>query len=310
MSSVERRVECRAPAKVNLALRVLGRRADGYHELESIMAPVSLYDRIVLSAAANPRRGSISCKVAGPVPAPSGQGNLAWQAADRVLEALELSATVRISIEKHIPAQAGLGGGSSDAATVLRRLPRLLGRRLSPEQSHTLAKELGADVPFFLSSRPSIASGIGEVLEPLASFPRLALVIAVPPVGVDTAWAYANALPTAAIRPVGKAGARRRSLRAAGLQLSFERLLSRLSNDFESGVSAAVGDVGRVRGRLLEFGALHAVMSGSGSAMVGVFESLQHARDVAGEFGRGDRAYAVRVLSRPPAIGARHVDGR
>lgn len=299
--SIERRAEYRAPAKVNLALRVLGRRPDGLHELESIMAPVSLYDVVRIAARESAGKSRITCEVAPGIEAPSGPANLAWRAAESVLRALEVCADIRIVIEKRIPAQAGLGGGSSDAATVLRRLPALLGRRLARSRMLGLAAELGADVPFFIDCRPSIATGIGERLEPLRGFPRLALAIAVPPVGVDTAWAYANALPAQAKLPL--AGGQRRVplLRAVDLQLSIERLLSRLSNDFESGVAESVGDVDRVRTRLRELGAVRTVLSGSGSAMVGVFSSLRDARSAANGFGSNDRVFAVSVLGGPPA---------
>jgi 4-diphosphocytidyl-2-C-methyl-D-erythritol kinase len=299
--SPDRSAEYRAPAKVNLALRVLGRRTDGYHELESIMVPVSLYDRVRIDVHRQSRRGGIACKVTGAIAAPSGPANLAWKAAELVLQALDTRARVDIAICKQIPAQAGLGGGSSDAAVILRHLPALLGRRMPAAVTRELAIQLGADVPFFLACRPSIASGIGEVLEPLVRFPRLALVIAVPPSGVDTAWAYRNALPREATRRLGPGVARRRTLRVASLQLSIERILSRLSNDFESGVCSAVADVGRVRSRLVELGAEHTVMSGSGSAMVGVFRSPRRARAAARAFGKGDRVFAVRVLAGVPS---------
>jgi 4-diphosphocytidyl-2-C-methyl-D-erythritol kinase len=297
----DRSVEYRAPAKVNLALRVLGRRTDGYHELESIMVPVSLYDRVRIDVRRQSTRRGITCKVSGAASAPSGPENLAWKAADLVLQALGMRPRVDIAICKRIPSRAGLGGGSSDAAVILRHLPALLGRRIPVARAGELALQLGADVPFFLTCRPCVASGIGEVLEPLVGFPRLALVIAVPPTGVETAWAYRNALPPEATRPLGRGIARRRTLRVAGLQLSIERILSRLSNDFESGVSGSVADVGRVRNRLTELGAVHTVMSGSGSAMVGVFSSPRHARAAARDFGKGDRVFAVSMLAGVPA---------
>jgi len=299
--SIERSAEYRAPAKVNLALRVLGRRDDGYHELESIMVPVSLFDRVALRVGKRVGAARITCRVCGEVAAPEGEENLAWKAAEAVLRFLDVRADVEVRLTKCIPAQAGLGGGSSDAATVLRRLPGLLGRRIGRTQALDLARGLGADVPFFLACRPSLVRGLGDRLEELASFPSVNLVVAVPPTGVDTAWAYANALPAAATRPLGPGNRRRPSLHAADLQLSFERLLSRLSNDFESGVVDAFDDVERVRRRLREVGAVRTVMSGSGSAMVGVFSGAAQARAAAAGFDPEDRAFAVRVLAGPPA---------
>ena len=269
------------------------------------MVPVSLYDRVRIDVRGQSTRRGIGCKVTGAVSAPSGPENLAWKAADLVLQALDMRPRVDIAIRKHIPAQAGLGGGSSDAAVIIRHLPALLGRRIPAALALELALQLGADVPFFLACRPSVASGIGEVLEPLVRFPRLALVIAVPPSGVETAWAYRNALPPEATRRLGRGIGRQRTLRVASLQLSIERILSRLSNDFESGVSGSVADVARVRSRLAELGAEHTVMSGSGSAMVGVFRSPRHARAAARDFGEGDRVFAVSVLAGVPAAKSR-----
>ena len=264
------------------------------------MVPISLYDHVCIHA--RPTRGpaTISCAVKGSVEAPMGEENIAWKAARAVLTALDLSARVDISIAKNIPTQAGLGGGSSDAAIVLRRLPGLLGRRISRGRVLELAASLGADVPFFVECRPAIARGIGELLEPLVGFPRMAMVVVVPPTGVNTAWAYRSALPAVCKRSIAKGRARPAALRAASLQLSRERLLSRLSNDFEPGVSRAVADVARVRDLLAGAGAQHTVMTGSGSAMVGLFPGLRQARAAASDFGRRDRAFAVTGLTAAP----------
>jgi len=173
----------------------------------------------------------------------------------------------------------------------------MLGRRISSERLRTMAASLGADVPFFLDCRPAWATGIGDVLDPIASFPRLDLVVVVPRRRVETAWAYANALP-----PIGRltTGKPNRS-RAGGLRASAKSLSFRVSNDFEHGVSAAVPDVARLRRRLEALGAEAVVMSGSGSAVVGIFASRAKAAQAAGEFRSPDMAAAVRVLRRRPA---------
>jgi 4-diphosphocytidyl-2-C-methyl-D-erythritol kinase len=303
MSKAEAVIQCLAPAKVNLALRVLGRRADGYHSIESLMVAISLYDSVEIRARYAGAATAVECRCTGPEPAPSGPANLAAKAAVAVLDELGADARVSLRIDKRIPPRAGLGGGSSDAAAVLRHLPGLLGRRIAAARVRAMAVALGADVPFFLSCRPSLATGVGEVLEPLDRFPRLTLAVVVPPVGVETAWAYAHALPAEATRPIDDEGrgARRRVFGAAGLRLSRERLLSRLSNDFEAGVAARYAHVARVRETLRELGAVGTVMSGSGSAVVGVFEQASRARAAVASFGGRDRAFAVRVLSGRPA---------
>jgi len=202
-----------------------------------------------------------------------------------------------------IPAAAGLGGGSSDAAAVLRTLPGMLGRTFRPLRLAEIAVGIGADVPFFLTCRPSVAMGIGEILVPVPRFPEMSLVVAVPNVQVSTKWAYGNALP-----PIGtltsRDAATTRSLR---LRLKREPITALLSNDFQAGVTAAFPEVQRLKGELESLGAEATVMSGSGSAVVGVFRSGRRAEQAAAAVARPDRAYAVRVLRRRPAIGD---DGR
>lgn len=297
----ERRVATLAPAKVNLILHVVGRRRDGYHLLETLMVPVSLSDEIDIRVGASKRgRANVTCRVSGPAKVPGGPTNLASRAARRVLEELGVSAHVALHLRKYVPAGAGLGGGSSDAAAVLDALPRLLGRRIRRDRLREMAAGLGADVPFFLDCRPAWATGVGETLQPIAAFPRLDLVVVVPRRRVETAWAYANALP-----PLAELTTRKRGRDgAAGLRPSAKSLSLRVSNDFEHGVAAAVPDVARLKRRLEALGARAAVMSGSGSAVVGIFASRAEAEQAAGKFRSPDMAVAVQVLRRRPVRSA------
>jgi len=297
----QREITAVAPAKVNLTLRVLGRREDGYHELESLMVPISITDELRVRVAAG--RPVVTCRVTGPERVAGGGSNLAARAARSVLQELGLSARVSIALRKVIPVGAGLGGGSSDAATVLKVLPGLLGRRLSRGRALALAAALGADVPFFLACRPTLATGIGEILAPIAGFPRRWMVVAVPPQRIDTAWAYAHALPKRAKRRV-RAVSGPKSSRGGGnrLPLSGETLSFRLSNDFERLVGAACPAVPRLSRTLRELGAVATVMSGSGSAVVGLFESAAGARSAAAAIRPPDKAFAVRVLRRAPQL--------
>ena len=285
-----------APAKVNLTLRVLGKRADGYHHVESLIVPVSLCDELLISVAAGNRR--VTCSVEGPEKAPEGESNLAAAAARSALRELDVDVDVGIRLIKNIPAGSGLGGGSSDAASVLRTLPAMLGRLLRPGRLSALALELGADVPFFLACRPAVAMGIGEILAPVSRFPELNLVVAVRDVEVSTAWAYEHALPPAEAL-TSRPSATSRSLR---LRLKREPIASLLCNDFETGVTAEFPDVARLKRRLEEFGAEATVMSGSGSAVVGLFRSGRRAEEVAAAVPAPDRVYAVKVLRRRPAV--------
>lgn len=281
-----------APAKVNLTLHVVGRRSDGYHLVETLMVPTSLCDTVRLQVGPAGRRTRSTCRVSGSERIPTGPSNLAVRAADAVLEALGTHAEVDIELTKRIPVGAGLGGGSADAGAVLQALPRLLGARLAPATVHGLAVSLGADVAFCVACRPAIGRGIGDALEPVPGFPRLHLVIVVPSARVETRWAYANAL-----KSLTSCGATTTEIFS---RLEGGRLGELLHNDLQAGVAASVPDVGRLATALTRAGAQATVMSGSGSAVVGVFASAAAARTVAGRFAPPDRAFAVRVVRRRP----------
>jgi 4-diphosphocytidyl-2-C-methyl-D-erythritol kinase len=171
-----------APAKINLHLEILGRRADGYHELETLFQTVELHD--VVGLALEPGQG-IHLVCSDPS-LPSGSENLAWRAAQQFLDRRPLPGRVVIHLEKRTPAGAGLGGGSSDAATVLRGLNRLTREPLPAPELHALALALGSDVPFFLTGGTCHGLGRGEVLSELPDLPRLAVTVLKPHHGLAT----------------------------------------------------------------------------------------------------------------------------
>lgn len=286
-----RSARIRAPAKVNLSLKVLSKREDGYHELDSLMFAVSLYDTLTVSVSPS-ALAAVSCTVTGPEAVEGGETNLASRAASGVLEALGVTARVGVALDKHIPFGAGLGGGSSDAAAVIRLLPRLLGSRLAPGRARALARSLGADVPFFLGCRPSRATGIGDQLEPLSAVPSGTLLVAVPPERVNTAWAYRSALPRLTSSNCDS------SFRALPSQI--EAVESWFSNDFQRGVEQAVGSVRQVREVLQGLGARATVLSGSGSAVVGYFANPDEARAAARRYEGPGRVYRARILRGAP----------
>ena len=157
-----------SPCKVNLLLNVLGRRADGFHELETVMHPVKVHDQIRF------RRGGLGVQLTCDEPAlPTDSTNLVHRAATAFLAAARISDGVRLHLEKKIPMAAGLGGGSSNAATTLLGLNELFGQPLHPPQIHEIAASLGSDIPFFLQTKPALATGRGERLAPLDFFPAL-----------------------------------------------------------------------------------------------------------------------------------------
>ncbi len=181
-------LEILSPAKINLFLEVIGRRPDGYHEIESVMQLVDLCDRVHLTR--KPR--GIQVSVIG-AELPSGRGNLAYKAAALLMETAGLRGGIHIRLEKRIPVAGGLGGGSSNAAAVLAGLNRLYDLGHSRESLQELGASLGSDVPFFLSDGLALASGRGEVLTHLEPWPPRWLVLANPGVPISTAWAYREA---------------------------------------------------------------------------------------------------------------------
>jgi len=179
-----------APAKLNLALTILGKRDDGYHEIDSVFQAISLCDEITLRELNGAGRVALRCH--GPVAVPDGEGNLAWRAARIYLDESGAGSGLEISLYKRIPVGAGLGGGSSDAAAVLIGLEALSTRKLGRERLHDLAARLGSDVPFFLHGGTARCRGRGERVDPLPDPPATFFVVLVPDVQVATAHVYKN----------------------------------------------------------------------------------------------------------------------
>jgi 4-diphosphocytidyl-2-C-methyl-D-erythritol kinase len=181
-------LERKSPCKVNLLLNVLGKRPDGLHELETVMQPVGLYDRLQFT-----RGGTAIQLTCSDASLPTDSGNLVWRAAAAFFQAARIQESVRIRLEKRIPVAAGLGGGSSNAATTLLGLNELFGQPLSLQELYPIAAALGSDVAFFLETSPALATGRGETIESLTPFPALqgaAFLLIHPGFGISTAWAY------------------------------------------------------------------------------------------------------------------------
>jgi 4-diphosphocytidyl-2-C-methyl-D-erythritol kinase len=257
-------VELAAPAKINLALLLGPVRSDRYHEVFSVMVPVTLADRVAL------RRSSGGLEVVCDVS--PGEANLAARAVRGLEARLERRFDVQVTIEKRTPAGAGLGGGSSDAAATLLGLQRLLDLDVSRRLLHEVAVEVGADVPFFLWPGPQFAMGRGQVLREL-ELPELHAVIAVPDLSLSTArvygWRDEDVTPTAE-------GFKERTWRlTSGVQRArtVRDLAPLVENDLEAPVVARHPEVGELKRRLLDAGAVAAAMSGSGSSVFGLFAS-------------------------------------
>lgn len=259
-------LSARACAKINLFLRITGRRADGYHELDSIFLPLSLSDRIAVEIRTADRRCvTLRCNV--PALADP-ESNLAARAARAFLAAFDVRAQVSIDLEKRIPAGAGLGGGSSDAGTVLAAMASLCRMHVA-ERLAEIAVELGADVPFFLDPRPARVTGIGDKIAPIAGFPKLHLVLAVPPTEVPTAAVFK------ALKPESWSGPAPEEDVAAIVAGNLSK--AHLVNDLAEPAMELYPEIAKIKLLLEAQRALAAQMSGSGGAVFGIFRDAPDA---------------------------------
>jgi 4-diphosphocytidyl-2-C-methyl-D-erythritol kinase len=273
-------LEEQSPCKVNLLLNILGRRPDGFHDLETLFYPVQVFDH--LSFARQARGIELRCTAPG---LPTDSRNLVHRAAALFLETAGIKDGVRLELDKRIPLAAGLGGGSANAATTLLGLNELFGGPLAPEQLHRLAASLGSDVPFFLQSRPALATGRGECLEPLEPFPALrgaAFVLVYPGFGISTAWAYQQLarFPHALNGRSGRAQKLVSLLRDADLVSA--------SAEFYNSLEAPALEKYPLLAVFQEFlranGAAAALMSGSGSTTFALVQGLDAASALADKF--------------------------
>jgi 4-diphosphocytidyl-2-C-methyl-D-erythritol kinase len=246
-----------APAKVNFCLHVLNRRPDGYHNLAMLMQRVALYDRLSLRLVPG---GDLTVSCPG-LELPVGEVNIVERAARMLMARFAQPPGVEITVEKGIPAAAGLGGGSSDAAATLEALDELLQLKSPRSELMALGSRLGADVPFFLYKQTAWATGIGDRFEPWPGLPGMTLVLVNPGVAVSTAGAFQN-LGLTHLGPVAKIP--RFPVGTSG----FVRLLH---NDLEIVTCRSHPEITTIKDRLLALGAAGALMSGSGSTVFGVF---------------------------------------
>ena len=283
-----RRIELIATAKVNLALEILGRRADGYHEIVTVMQAVELSDRIVLEDGDTFELHTADRYV------PRDASNLALRAALALRQAAGVDNGVRVTLDKRIPIAAGLGGGSADAAAVLVGLNRLWRLRWPLGRLAEVGATLGMDVPFFLRGGTAFATGRGEKVERVPGM-ALALVLVNPRFASSTAEAYGRL--TAAMYTDG---ARARTVLAALSARRPGRLAESLYNGLEATVAPAHPEIGQMKAALLAAGALGALMSGSGPTVFGIARSLDHARQIRRRVQRASwECWAVRTLAGP-----------
>ncbi len=299
------RVEIRAPAKVNLGLRILEVRDDGYHCLESVFVPIDWADEVCVElhpgqvqeidfefAWAPDAVGADSGQV------PDGPENLAYRAARDFCELAGRPLSIRIRLTKRLPAAAGLGGGSSDAGAVLRALDSLRPGWVSPEAQHQLALSLGADDPFFLNPRPALVSGIGEKMSGLHDFPELHLLLANPGEPLRTAEVFAawDALSPSLtpVRPGSTLPSLSALLDPKADRAEFDRaqLSELLVNDLSRAARRLCPPVGELMSKVSECGAQGVGMSGSGATIFGIFDSQEQVRSAQEQLALGERGWS------------------
>ncbi len=266
--------------KVNLLLNILGKRPDGFHELETVMHPVQFCDQLVFSRAGQ----SIQLTCSDPT-LPTDATNLVHRAAASFLQAAHLTEGVRIHLEKRIPQAAGLGGGSGNAATTLLGLNELFDQPLGPAQLQALAAALGSDIPFFLQSKPALATGRGEKVRSFDPFPALRgamFVLIHPGFGISTAWAYQNL----ARFPAALNGRPGRAQKLIELLQSSD--LATAGKEFYNSLEAPALEKYPLLVLFQEFlragGAAATLMSGSGSTTFALVESRAAAEKLVEEF--------------------------
>jgi 4-diphosphocytidyl-2-C-methyl-D-erythritol kinase len=290
-------VVVRACAKINLELRILGRRGDGYHELRTTFQSLALHDTLTLRRTRGPFTIESNAR-----DIPLDETNLIWRAAQALWSASGRRSEVRgatVHVRKRIPAGAGLGGGSSDAAATLVGLATVWNLRIGFERLHEVAASLGSDVPFFLLGATALGLGRGEVLYPLPVLPSTPVVLVHPHFAVSTADAYRW---YAARDP--------RDVRPTGQQISLPLHPAGLAvvNDLESVVMSRYPAIARVRRALLASGASVAMMSGSGSTVFGLFATSAAARAAADRMAaRGRTVTLTRTLGRAARPQARWI---
>ena len=247
-------VSVEANAKINLTLDILGKRSDGYHEVEMVMQSVGLFDRIRLDR----RTKGMSLRIDAP-DLLEDETNLAWKAARLFLDVCKISEGVSMEIDKRIPIAAGLAGGSSDAAGVLIGMNHLFGTKLSAKELCTLGAQIGSDVPFCIEGGTMLATGRGEILRRLPDLPPLFAVLAKPPVSVSTAWAYkAYDEMGASHHPDTKA------MIAALEEGNIDNVANSLGNVLEEVTQKSYAVIEEYKYILMKNGAIASQMSGSG----------------------------------------------
>ncbi|MBW2410550.1 MAG: 4-(cytidine 5'-diphospho)-2-C-methyl-D-erythritol kinase [Deltaproteobacteria bacterium] len=254
-----------APAKINLFLQIIGKRADGYHDLASLMCCVGLYDEIIISVGKHDT--SVVCEHPE---IPRDESNLAHRAATLFLDKLKTNQGAEIILKKRIPVAGGLGGGSSNAAAVLLGLNHHFDEPFSRDQLMAMGLALGADVPFFIFQKPALATGIGEILEAYTGLAPYHILLVNPGFSVSTAEIYRNL-------NLRLTKCKKKITNALLKNRGFDAALH-LCNDLETVTASTYPEIHSIKEQLIKYEALGALMSGSGPSVFGIFSEIETAR--------------------------------
>ena len=290
-----------APAKINLILRILDRRPDGYHNLWSIMQTVALEDELRIQL--SPQAGEIRLTCDSQTLAVD-RSNLVYKAASAVLDRAHQAVGLNIELRKRIPMGAGLGGGSSDAAATIVGLNRLLQLGWSKAQMAEIGQPLGSDVPFFLFSPSAVVAGRGEAVKPITLEGRRWVLLVNPGFGVETKWAYQELAATrGVVRPLSAGHAELDQHEV----ISWPQLAATAENDFEAPVFARHAMLREIKQILRAQGAELALLSGSGATVFGLFHDESAARHAHTQFTRDTRlnVFVVSTCSKPLSVAFR-----
>ena len=288
------KINLKAPAKINLFLRVLDKRPDGYHNIESLMQTISLYDELTME-----KSDDIELECGGMDAIPDEQ-NLAYKAA-KLVESMTYFPGVKITLKKAIPSGAGLGGGSSDAAFVIRGLIKLYDLKLEKSELVEKSSRLGADIPFFLTRGQARITGIGDQIEDCKLPLKYRILVVKPPFSVSTAETY-GALDEVRKRKFSltndsQLGYLYRSI----ADPNFVRLTSRFINDLEEVVFSRHQELLRIKQNLCKDGAFYSSMTGSGSAVFGLFSPDNSIEQTARRYSGNNLVFICQPVLLPPA---------
>lgn len=257
-------IQMKALAKVNLGLDVIRRREDGYHEVRMIMQTLQLFDRVTMEKR---RKSGITLETNLPF-LPVNKQNIAYKAAEMLMEEFSIKDGVHIKIEKHIPVAAGMAGGSTDGAAVLYGINRMYHLGLTKRQLMERGVRLGADVPYCIMRGTVLSEGIGEVLTPVAAMPECYVLVAKPPISVSTKYVYEHLKLDQIERHPDIDG-----MIAALQSGNLKGITDRMENVLETVTIPKHPEIAKIKALMVEAGAMNALMSGSGPTVFGIFEN-------------------------------------